>query len=288
MPRKNKSSRKNTRKVNSSEKEEIKSPPEYMARQSGPSNLLVILLILVSFFAGYLFFKLKGIEQGNQANTAPQPSAQTVVTKDQLKKLFTKDYIHFGNPNSKLLLVEISDPSCPYCHVAGGQNPELSGEPSFSGGRFKYISQGGTYVPPVPEMKKLVDSGKAAMAILYSPGHGSGELGMQAFYCAFEKGKFWEVHDLIMTKAGYDLLNNTVQNNKANIPTLVDFLSGAVDSNSLSDCLNSGKYAKNLPRDTQTGRSLGFSGTPHFFVNTTPFKGAYSYTDMESAVKAAL
>lgn len=257
---------------------------------SGPSTLLVLLLIVVSFFAGYLFFKLKSIEQGTAGTTAtaqPQPAA-TNISMDQLKKLFTKDYIHFGDANKKLLFVEITDPSCPFCHVAAGQDPELSGDASFSGGRFKYASQGGTYVPPVTEMKKLVDEGKASMAFVYSPGHGNGELGMQALYCANDKGKFWEVHDMLMSNAGYNLLNNTVQNDKNNIPQLVDFLSNSMDSSYLSDCLTSGKYAKNLARDTQTGQSLGFSGTPHFFVNTTAFKGAYSFTDMDASVKAAL
>lgn len=265
--------------------EETTLPPQYIKQSNGPSNLLIILLIVVSFFAGYLFFKLKSLEQTKTATTQPAQPAAVNVTKDQLKKLFTNDYIHFGNANSKLLFVEITDPSCPFCHIAGGDDPELSAQ---SGARFKYVSDGGTYVPPVPEMKKLVDDGKAAFVIIYSPGHGSGQLGMQALYCANEKGKFWETHNLLMSNVGYDMLNNKVQNDAKNISTLADFLAPAVDSQFLTSCLESQKYAKSLTRDEQVSQTLGFSGTPHFFVNTTPFKGAYSFTDMQSAVKAAL
>ncbi len=258
-------------------------PPQQIVK-SGPSNLLLILLIIVSFFAGYLFFKLRSTEQTKNLATATQPAqpAQVKVSASQIKNLFTSGYIHFGDASRKVLFVEITDPSCPYCHVAGGRDPEVSKQ---VGTNFQYSTDGGTYTPPVPEMKKLVDQGAASLAIVYSPGHGNGQLGMQALYCANEKGKFWDVHDLLMNNAGYDLLNTKVQNDKNNIPQLVDFLSNAVDPSFLKDCLESGKYANTLNRDIQVGQSLGFQGTPQFFVNTTPFMGAYDWKQIQPSVQ---
>lgn len=258
-------------------------------QKSGPSMVLVLLLIAISFFTGFLFFKVQNLEKGGgtaQQLAQQQQQQQPPVVKvklDQIKKLFTKDSISFGDANRKVLFVEISDPSCPYCHVADGLDSA-----AIPGDQFKYVSEGGKYNPPVPAMRKLVDEGKASYVMLYANGHGSGELAMQSLYCAHEKGKMWETHDLLMTQAGFDLINNTVKNDKANIPQLVDYLSSAVDSNFLTDCLQSAKYSSRLGQDQQTATTLGFQGTPHFFVNETAFGGAQDYTMMESAVNAAL
>lgn len=259
-----------------------------------PSNLLIILLIVVSFFAGYLFFKVKSLEKGNGTGAATQqalpqgqqPAPAQTVSLDNVKKLFTTGYIHFGDANKKVLIMEITDPSCPFCHVAGGQNPELAKQMNSN---FQYITDGGTYDPPVTEIKKLVDDGKASYAVIFGNGHGNGLLGMQALYCAFDKGKYWEVHSKLMSNAGYDLLNNKVLNDKKNIPQLVDFLSDAIDSGYLSDCLTSAKYEKTLARDQQLDPTFSFQGTPHFIVNTTIYGGAVNYKNgMEANVNNLL
>lgn len=258
-------------------------------QRNGPSRFLIVALIIVSFFAGYLFFKVKSLEQ-KKTTVVPTPAQQvqqpsTTVSLDKVKALFKNGYLKFGDANKKLLFVEITDPSCPYCQIAAGKNPELSKQ---AGSRFQYVSDGGSYTPPVPEIKKLVDEGKASLVILFGAGHGNGRLGMQALYCAYEKNKFWELHDKLMNNAGYDLLNNKVQNDKKNIPQLVDFLTGEIDSNFLTSCLENGKYEKTLTRDEEIDPTLGFQGTPHFLVNTNIVNGAQDYKAFESFIKEAL
>ncbi len=150
------------------------------------------------------------------------------------------------------------------------------------------VADGGTYVAPVPEMKKLLDSGKASYAYIYSPGHGNGEMGTKAFYCAYDKNKFWEVHSKIMTNDGYNLLNNTVKNDKTKSQEIADFLKSVVDPVEMKKCLDSGKYDAQLQADTSLATSLGIQGTPGFLVNTTLYAGAYSYKDMETTVDSLL
>ena len=260
--------------------------------------VLIILIVIAAFFIGSLWTKVQILEKGgvvaNSANTgtkttatndtAAQPAAET-VTLTQIKDLFKKNVIKFGDANKKVLFVEIADPSCPYCHIAAGQNSELNKQ---VGDKFTLVADGGTYVAPVPEMKKLVDSGKAGFIYIYTPGHGNGEMGTKAMYCANEKGKFWDVHDLLMTNAGYELLNNTIKNDKAKSGEIAEYLKSAFDSEQMKTCLDSGKYDKRLGEDVAIASSLGVSGTPGFFVNATRFAGAYSYKDMESAVADAL
>lgn len=219
--------------------------------------------------------------QPSATTTAPQPQAQT-VTLEAIKALFNDKNIVFGDKNAKNLLVEVADPSCPYCHVAAGLNPSLNTQ---LGSRFTLVSQGGTYIPPVPEMKKLVDSGKAALVWIYTPGHGNGEMGTKALYCANEKGKFWPVHDKLMTEQGYSLLNDQVKNDKSKSQELANFLSDVFNAADMKACLGSGKYDVKLTEDIATARQLGVNGTPGFFINTTNFAGAYSWKDMESSVQ---
>lgn len=255
--------------------------------------VLLIASIGLAFTVGVLWQRVSSLEKGGTtgttagtqtADTNAQPT-RPPVSIDLIKGVFKKEVVKFGDENKKLLFVEVADPSCPYCHVAAGLNPELN---SQMGDRFKLVSDGGTYSAPVLEMKKLVDEGKASFAWIYSPGHGNGEMGTKALYCANEKGKFWEAHDLMMTNKGYDFLNNTVKNDKTKSQDLANFLASAVDSSFIKSCLDSGKYDSRLQNDIALAQSLGVSGTPGFFVNSQIYAGAYSFTDMKSAVDQAL
>jgi len=252
--------------------------------------VLVVIAVGLAFFSGTLWQKVKnlkkGISQGSGV-TNPTPS-QPVVTLDNIKETFDKAAIKFKGENEKLIFIEISDPSCPYCNIAAGKNSKLNREASSPQYDFRLAADGGTYVAPIPEIKKLVETGQASYAIIYYPGHGNGELAMKALYCAFDTGKYWPVHDLLMTAAGYDLINNTVQNDKAKTDLLVNFLKPAVDSKTLQSCLDSGKYEARLTEDRELASSLGTRGTPNFYVNATNFPGAASFKSMEAVVTSAL
>ncbi len=259
--------------------------------------LIGLSIFIVGFLSGSMWMEnsllKKGLLGSGSAPTASsavvaQPAAQPAAVKvnlDQIKGLFKEGNIFFGSKDSKVLFVEFSDPSCPFCHVAGGKNSELNKE---MGDRFILKQDGGTYVAPVEEMKKLVDSGQAAFVWMYSNGHGNGEMGTKALYCANELGKFWQAHDLLMNNAGYDLVNNEVKNDKTKSDKMAEFLKGAVDPGAIKSCLDSGKYDGRIAEDQATANSLGVNGTPGFFINENNFAGAYSYTDLEATVQAAL
>ena len=248
---------------------------------------LLVITIGLAFLVGVLWQKVENLGKGETTTPTQQQVAAPAPKKveiSQIKDLFSKDVIKFGNADSKVLFVEASDPSCPYCHIAGGLNPELNKQ---VGSQFTLVKDGGSYIAPVAEMKKLVDSGKASFVWLYFNGHGNGELATKALYCAYEKGKFWEAHDLLMTSEGYALINDVVKNDKTQSGKMVDFLKPASVPD-LKTCLDSGKYDDRLASDMSLATSLGVSGTPGFFVNENNFAGAYSYKDIESIVTSAL
>ncbi|HTK03469.1 MAG TPA: DsbA family protein [Alphaproteobacteria bacterium] len=259
------------------------------SEDSSKSNLfeklapvLLILSVGLAFMVGVLWQKVANLEKngGNAlgANTAAQPAAQATIDIATIKGLFDKNVIKIGDQNKKLIIVEAADPSCPWCHVAGGKDPELYTQMGVANG----------YIAPVPELKKLVESGKAAFVYIFYPGHGNGEMGAKALYCAQEAGKFWEVHDLVMSNAGYNLMNNTIKNDKTQSGALADFLKKAEDPSVMKKCLDSGKYDAVLKENTDLAASLGVTGTPGFFLNTTSFPGAVDYSSMKSAVDEAL
>ena len=252
------------------------------------SGVLLVVLLIVGLVgtSGYFYGKNKvtNTVAPTVAPVAQQQPAKPTVNIDQVKALFNDQNLAFGNKDSKVLFVEFSDPSCPYCHAAAGKNGTLNKQ---MGAQFILKADGGSYVAPVPEMKKLVDAGKAGFVWIYANGHGNGEMATKALYCAKEKGKFWQAHDLLMTDAGYTLINTTVKNDKTQSGAIAQFLKGVVESNFMKLCLNGGKYDSRISSDMAIASQFGFSGTPSFFVNTQNFAGAYSYTDLQSVVDEA-
>jgi protein-disulfide isomerase len=210
-------------------------------------------------------------------------TAEVTITTDLLKALWDKpNVIKFGNKDAKLTFVEFSDPSCPYCHIAAGHNPELA----KSSGQFQYKTDGGTYIPPVPEMQKLLNEGKASFMYIFTVGHGNGELAAQALYCANDSGNFWAANDKLMTNAGYTFMNEGKGN--SDTTEMAKFLADVTDQGKMQSCLDAKKYAQTIKDDIATATEYGVSGTPGFFVNTTRFSGAYGFPDMQAAVDAAL
>lgn len=249
----------------------------------------ISLFILVLAFAAGFFAKAYFGDAGGQpapvVTAGDGQAAKTTVTIKQVKDVFNKSVIKFGDTKSKLVVLEALDPSCPYCSIASGQNGELNKQ---AGAQFTLVKDGGTYEAPVEEIRKLVDGGKASYAVIYRNGHGNGEMAMKALYCAFDAGKFWPVHDLLMSSSGYDLINNTVKNDAAKTDDLVAFLSGAINQSTLKSCLDSGKYGNRMQEDTKLGDSIALGGTPAFYVNDKLYAGAYSYVDMRSTVESFL
>lgn len=282
---------------------------------------LVVVTIIMAFAVGALWSKSSALEKNCQTIAAgsgktagtQQPAAQPQVVQintQQLKDVFSKNVIKFGNANSRLLAIEVADPSCPFCHVAAGLSPNVSSQMDPAG-RFKVVSQGGTYTAPVQEIQKLVDQGKASFAWIYSPGHGAGELATTVLYCAQDQGKFWPVHNKLMTDEGYGLMNNKPLKfdpsqveaatykkvTDGDIANMVNFVANTgVNAGQLKDCVMSRKYVTHLQDDVVIASSLGVRGTPGFFVNTTNFAGAFGWGDvipgttvsMKSLVDAAL
>jgi protein-disulfide isomerase len=263
------------------------------------SSLLITLLVAaLSFTCGYLYSQVKGGGKALGATTGTTAAAPTgtagaaaaqptdaPISMDKVKALFTKDHITFGDPSkAKIIFVEWIDRSCPYCHVANGNNPELAKSANFA-----YKDDGGTYDPPVPHMEEMVKNGQAAMVQLYTLGHGNGLVFEQAARCAYQKDEdtFWAVTHKLMSNEGYTLANDTVKNDFSQSQKVADFLADVADPTYMNDCISKNADKDEIEKENSLAASYNVQGTPQFFVNTTVFKGAYGWPDMQSAVDAA-
>lgn len=220
------------------------------------------------------------------AAPAAAAAAAPTVTKDAIKNLWKSEaVVKMGNADAKVLLVEVSDPSCPFCQIASGGDPEYN--KTISGGKFKLVADGGTYVSPVQEFKKLATSGQASYVWMYKTGHGNGKIAAEILYCSNEQGKFWEAHDALTSKEGYNTVENVVKNDRAQSNKLVALLAG-VDKGAVQACVDAKKHEATVTAAEALAGTLGVRGTPGFFVNQKNYAGAYSYTDIKPEVDAAL
>ncbi len=257
-------------------------------KKFSPTQILILLgLVGLGFYIGF-----SGVGRDNNKKDEKQNDQKTqeavkapVVDIELVKKSFSDAVIKFGDTSKKVIFLEVSDPSCPYCQIAEGYNNELN---NGAGDRFKMVEDGGNYLAPGKEMKKLVESGDAAFAMIYRNGHGNGEVAMKALYCAFKEGKFWEAKELLFSSKGYSLINDTVKNDMTKTGLMADFLASAVNSKTMKSCLDGNEFKDQLKKDTDISTTLGVSGTPGFFVNDKMYSGAYSFTDMKPIVDAAL
>lgn len=189
-----------------------------------------------------------------QNTTAPTTAPAITVNEDQINSVVSNQPIVLGDKNSKLKFVEFSDPSCPFCSLAAGNPDLMGGYPN--------------YKPSLPEIQKLVQSGKASFTWIYLPTHGLGEVGAHVYYCANEKGKFWEVHDKLLLGEGYKKVNDIVKNDFSQVNILADYVKEFVDPAFMISCVQSKKYSNQLNKDISVATSFGADSTPSFFVGT--------------------
>ena len=61
-----------------------------------------------------------------------------------------------------------------------------------------------------------------------------------------------------------------------------------LDQASFDDCLESNRFAADVQADFQEGAGFGVSGTPAFFINGQPLRGAQPYAVFVQIVEAQL
>ncbi len=207
-------------------------------QRGNPSVFLVVLLIALAFFTGYLFNKVRNLENNAGAAQQAQDTAPAAPTANYnaLPKVTSDDYIR-GSKDAKVVLVEYSDLECPFCK------------------RFH------------PTMQQVMKDYGSDVAWVYRhfplSFHQNAQKEAEAVECAGEQGgndAFWKYTDAIYERT---------QSNGTGF-ALTDLAPLAaeqgLDSSAFQQCLDSNKFANKVKDQETKGQAAGVNGTPGTFV----------------------
>lgn len=234
---------------------------------SSSQLLFVVLLLSISFFAGFQTAKVTYWEQKEktlgsahsaQADlTQPSPTPSKVnVAVGHLPPL--------GKESAKVTIVEFSDLQCPFCR------------------RF--------WNDTLPQLKKdYIDKGLVKLYYRHLPlppeVHPAATPLAQGTECANEQGKFWEYHNKVFkeqTKQGDGTIpvsNDELKQWAAEI---------GLNTVQFNECFDSQKYAKNVTDDLTAAEEVGARSTPTFYINGTPLVGALPYATFKTVIDQQL
>ena len=199
-----------------------------------------------------------------QAAPAPAPAPSAAPSG----KISLSDAASKGSSSAKIMLVEYSDFQCPFCR------------------RF--------YSDALGQIQKdFIDTGKIKFVYKHFPlgFHPAAQPAAEAFECARDQGKEWEMHDRIFDEQG-KLGSGTVQFSAQDIKGWAAQITG-LDSEKFNSCLDSGQKASIVSQQTSEGAQAGISGTPGFLITDANgnilnlISGAQPYSVFKQALESA-
>lgn len=233
-------------------------------RKKKDDNLSIPIAIVFAgvLIAGAIIFSEK---------TAPAPTVAPVQARQQdgadsenapvdLLALKEDDHV-LGNPNADVVIIEYSDPECPFCK-------------KFHETMMQVMDQYGK-------------SGQVAWVYRHFPLdqlHPKARKEAEALECAGELGgndAFWKYTDRL-----YEITPANNGLDATQLPQIANYV--GLDTVKFSTCLSSGKWADRVNRDFESGANIGVRGTPYSVVwnrktgKQLPLNGAYPYENVKT------
>jgi predicted DsbA family dithiol-disulfide isomerase len=158
-----------------------------------------------------------------------------------------------GPADAPITLVSFSDYQCPYC---------IRSEKVLADVLAKY-----------PKDVRLVHRHFPLDRI-----HPFARPAAEAAMCADEQGRFWEFHDEIFALDG--------KLDEKTFDTIAGKL--GLDSVAFDRCIEEQRFKDYVENDAKAGEAAGVTGTPAFFVNGIPMKGARDVADLSRVIDGEL
>lgn len=167
----------------------------------------------------------------------------------------SEDHV-LGSANAPVTVVEYADLQCPVC--------KRFNDETFAAIREKYI-----------------DAGRVRWVFRHFPlaqVHPLAEAAAEAAECAAEQGRFWEFHEAVFAE-------------QASLSEeLLEQIAGdlGLDEAAFGACRAGDGQQSRVAADVASGRALGVSGTPTFFVNGAVLRGFQTAESLGAAIDQAL
>jgi protein-disulfide isomerase len=158
-----------------------------------------------------------------------------------------------GPVDAPVTIVEFSDYECPFCQRA---EPVLEQVLEQYEGKVRFVYR---HFP----LENIHPNAKPASV---------------AAFCAGEQGKFWEYHALV-----FEAPDGLEADGLAKYAMALE-----LDGESFEACLASDAAAASVQSDIQAGSSAGVTGTPAFFINGIPLKGAQPVSEFKRIIDEEL
>jgi Na+/H+ antiporter NhaA len=161
------------------------------------------------------------------------------------------DYDHVrGELDASVTLLEYGDLQCPFCGQAEPVLRELMADTDL-----RYVWRH----LPLPDV------------------HPQAQLAAEAAEAAGAQGKFWEMHDLLMTRQDH-----------LRLPDLLRYADEmGLDMEKFQHKLKKHYFADRIAQDVESADLSGVSGTPTFFINGQRHYGPFDIVTLKQAVKEA-
>jgi protein-disulfide isomerase len=212
----------------------------------------ILIVLIAIYFVSLVFRYKKGIELGDIIISNPvggysefdnSVNSQVVINRSEIED---SDNPSLGANDPIMTIVEFSDFNCPYCAVF---------YPTLKDFALEY-----------PDKVKLIFRDFAL----------SGNEPALAANCAFEQGRFWEMHD--------KLFNNQGSLSESNIKNIAESM--RLDMDVFNNCYDNEKYQGDIQKDLALGVKAGVEGTPTMFINGEKFVGVIPKTILERILYA--
>ncbi|SEF10489.1 Na+/H+ antiporter NhaA [Jiangella alba] len=223
----------------------------FEGHQLDDAKLGILAASVIATVLSLLVFRLIGQLPGRARTAGEDRLAAPIV---DLADPVDPEVDHIRGPeDGRVTLVEYGDFECPYC---GRAEPVLRQLTQAFGDDLTFVFR---HLP-------LTDV------------HEHAQLAAEAAEAAGRQGRFWELHDLLLTHQ--DALT---------YPDLLRYADDlGLDVDRFARDLSSRHFALRITRDVESAEQSGVAGTPTFFVNGQRHHGAYDLESLRAAITREL
>lgn len=232
---------------------------------------LLILILIIALFNAFAInninYQLADINSKiSGTTTTPTPTTQTTTTTTTTTPTTTTPTTTLdasvleglpiiGDPNAPVTIVEFYDLACGFCKRHNDETAPLLKQNYVDNGKAKIV---------------FADFISVGNSIIH-----------EAAYCVRE-----QAGDQAFLDMKQDIYANQQSLSQELLVTLAT--QNGADEAEFNTCLESRKYQEQITNTTAYGRSLGFSGTPGFYIEGESLKGAYPYESFVEVIESKL